>query len=282
VLDDPGGLGPELRSTLEAWVGRGGVAVALLGPRAQSRALGATLSPFAEGGLAWESTSAKGPLTESLAWLGPEASGFADLHAKGRVRLDGSGIGEVRVTGRWDDGAVFLHERDLGRGRLFTVGLPSSPDSSDFALRPGFLAFLDHVLLLARERSGQRRSLPGVQFRFPVASRAEVRDPLGKALARTTEGPAERQSSVFTPEQHGRYRIHSVDGDEERVVALDAVEISSGPRLPSAAPGGGPREGRRRDVNASPEFSLALLGLVGLEAMLRLVRGRRGVAQGSA
>lgn len=275
ILDDPGGIGPEQRKVLAAWVAHGGVAAALLGRRAESAVIGATLEPFAQGALPWESTPSKGLIPSSLEWLGPEAGGLSELAPRGRVRLDGAVSSDARVLARWEDGAPFLVERELGRGVLLSFGLPGSAEESDFALRPGFLALLDHVLGLARERSGQRRGLPGTAFRFPVTSRVEVLAPGGASLPRELEGSADRRSHVFIADRAGRYRVRGSDGDEERIVTLDPEEILTPPRSAQSSRAAEPLTGRRRDVDASPEVARLLIGLLALEVLLRLVRAMR-------
>ncbi|HWA78053.1 MAG TPA: VWA domain-containing protein [Polyangiaceae bacterium] len=272
ILDDPGGLGPEQRSALTAWVTRGGVVAALLGRRAENAVIGATLEPFAQAALPWETSQIKGLAPSSLEWLGPEAGGLSDLSPHGRVRLEGAAGGDARVLARWEDGAPFLLERELGRGVLLSFGLPSSADESDFALRPGFLALLDHVLSLAREHSGQRRGLPGTAFRFPAATRVEVFAPGGASLPHELEGSADRRTQVFTADLAGRYRVRSSDGEEERLVSLDPEEILSAPRIAQTARAAEPLGGRRREVDASPEVARVLIALLGLEVLLRLVR----------
>src|SRR5690606_35825026 len=90
ILDDPSGIAPEARVALTQWVERGGVAVAFVGPRAETLQLGSTLEPFIHGAANWETTTAKGVNVDSLAWLGPEAMSLSELEPKGRVRLDGT------------------------------------------------------------------------------------------------------------------------------------------------------------------------------------------------
>jgi hypothetical protein len=271
ILDDPGGIGPESRAAISAWVSRGGVLVALLGRRAESAVIGFTLEPIAQGPLPWEPTKAKGFIADSIAWLGPEAAGLAELAPRGRVRLEGAVPG-ARVSARWDDGAPGLLERDLGRGVILSVGLPSSAAESDFALRPGFLALLDHVVALAREHSGLRRGLPGLPFRFPAASKVEVRGPSGRLLNHEMEGPASNRVQVFTPDLAGRYRISGPDGSEERLVSFDPDEILASPRVISGGKSAAMASGRRRDVDVSSEVARIGAALLGLEVLIRALR----------
>lgn len=272
ILDDPGGLGPEVRRALEGWLSRGGVALALLGPRAERREIGSTLEPFAVGALPWEKTQAKGLDTATMAWLGPEAQGLAVLNPRGRARLEGGDPKGSRVLGRWSDGEPFLLEREVERGMVITVGLPSSPDESDFALRPAFIALLDHVLALARERSGMRRSLPGQAWRFPVATKVSVEGPEGPLLGREVQTGSEQKQRSFTPELAGRYRVKTPDGEEERTVSFEPEELGTLPRAGAVAAESVGRGGRRPEVDASPEAIMVLLALLAIELVVRIVR----------
>jgi Mg-chelatase subunit ChlD len=272
VLDDPSGLAPEVRSAIEQWIARGGVAAALFGQRAQTAVLGLTLQPFSEGALPWETTRAKGIDVASMSWLGPEASGLAELHARGRVRLESALVNGAAVRARWDDGAPFLIERQLGHGILISAGLPSSPDESDFALRPAFLSFLHHVLSLAREQSGQRRGVPGMPFRFPAQNAVQVLGPDGGPLSPVNDGAAERAQTLFTPDFVGRYRVRAAEGDSERIVAFDPSELRDVPHPPDGDVALPNRSGGSQKIDVSPEIARIVVALIALELAVRLVR----------
>ena len=270
VLDDPPGLGPEVRDALSAWLSRGKVAVAFLGPRAERVQLGSTLEPFAHGAVRWEKTDQKGLDPASLAWLGPEAAALSELLPRARARLDGADLPGARVRARWSDGTPFLLERDHERGLILTLGLPTSADESDLALRPAFLALLDHVLELARERSGPERSAPGAPWRFSVSQQPELRGPGGK-LAPSAAGQSEGER-IFVPELAGRYLIKTVDGSHERTVTLDPAEITTDPREAPTAESGPAEAATAPGVDVSSELVLLLLVLVGLELGVRATR----------
>jgi len=270
ILDDPPGLGPEVREALTSWISQGKVAVAFLGRRAESVQLGSSLEPFAHGAVRWQPASDKGLDPSSLSWLGPEAAALAELAPEGRAQLGGADLPGTRVLGRWQDGSPFLFERDLQRGLVLTLGLSASADDSDLPLRPAFLALLDHVLELARERSGPARSLPGASWRFSTSQQPEIRGPGGVlAPAETGQTDAER---VFVPELAGRYRVKTADGTHERAVGIDPQEISAEPRpnpAQAALPGGQEPE---RGVDISAEIVWLALALVALELGLRGAR----------
>jgi Mg-chelatase subunit ChlD len=275
ALDDPPGLGPEVRDALSAWLATGKVAIAFLGPRAERVQLGSTLEPFAHGAVRWETTAAKGLDPESLSWLGPEAAALTELGPRGRAHLEGADLPGARVRGRWSDGSAFLLERDHERGLVLTLGLPASAYESDLPLRPAFLALLDHVLELSRERSGPQRSSPGTAWRFSASQRTEIRGPGGRLA------PAEAEPSdsgrTFVPELAGRYLVKTDDASTERTVTLDPLEITSEPRQPTAASKvlGAGKSGPGVDV--SFEMVWLLLALVALEVGLRAARAVGGL-----
>lgn len=268
MLDDPTGLAPEARLALGEWLERGGVAVAWLGPRAKSVQLGTTLEPFALGALSWDTTKAKGVEASSVAWLGAPGASLADLAPRGRARLDSALPAGAKVVARWDDGQPFLVERQLGRGLALTVALPTSPDESDLALRPGFLALLEHVVEQAERRTGPKRSVAGTPWSFPAASKSEVEGPEGPLKSEASGGGAEAQRS-FVPELVGRYRV-SLDGQSERrVVTLDETELTTAPREPDKTDERVVTGGVDNQVDVSSEVALVLLALLVLELGLR-------------
>jgi hypothetical protein len=269
LLDDPAGIGPEARESLSRHVEAGAVAAALLGPRVETTKLGSTLEPFAQGSVRWErDPEVDGVTPKSLAWLGVEAESLANLELRGRALLDAGRTTGARVLGTMTDGSPFLVERLLGRGRLFTVTLPSSLDESDLSLRPGFVALLAHWVETAREGRGVRRSLAGEPWRFQ-ADRPRIEGP---------EGPLDVRESgelgrLATPHVRGTYRVTTDRGEELRTVAVDVRELTA---LPQKAPPGFSRPPARASagsVDVSAETALILLSILGLELGLRVARG---------
>ena len=119
-----------------------------------------------------------------MAWLGPEANSLGALSRRGtRARLDDAMIPGARVVGAWTDHVPWMLERHVGRGLALTVGLPASLDASDLAVRPAFLAILDHVLRQADQRVGLGRG-PSPARRGP--------SPNAKAASASTWPPAAR------------------------------------------------------------------------------------------
>ncbi len=267
VLDDPSGFGPEARAALGEWLEGGGVAVALLGPRAESVQLGTTLEPFVSGALAWSSTTSSGVDPGTVAWLGAPGSSLASLGPRGRVRLETTLLPGTNVLARWDDAQPFALARDVGRGLALTVALPSSPDLSDFALRPGFLALLEHVVEQAERRTGPKRTVAGVAWAFPAAKRVEVEGPRGTL----PEAALERDGAqrAFVPELIGRYRIVADGVTEHRTVNLASAEITTLPLEPNQNGERTVTTGVESQVDVSSEVALVLLALLVLELALR-------------
>lgn len=290
ILNDPPGLGPESRGALSEWIEHGGVALGMLGPGSSGLLLSATLEPFAERGARWESSDR--PLDvdpASLPWLGQEAFSLKALTRGGRMRLDGAGLPGSATAGTWQDGVPFLLRRTLGAGLVLTAGLPAAVEHSDFALRPGFLALLDHVVAEAEQRRGPGAGLVGEPWSFPAASKVTIQGPDGPVAVRT-EGCDEALiasdcapgQQVATPELAGAYTVTSGESVQTRMARLDEREITDPPGTALAtaqSTAGGAGSGA---VDASPELALVLLGLFAGELALRVgseARRRRRAAR---
>jgi hypothetical protein len=291
VIDDPPGFSPEARATLSRFLSRGGVAATLLGQRSAATALGWTLEPFGRGASRWEEATGLTVDTASLAWLGPEAASLGTVARRGRVRLDGMEMSGARTNGRWTDGVPLLLERPAGRGLAVTVGLPASLDDSDLALRPGFIALLDHLLRQASQREGGRRTTAGSAWTFPSAKQVSVKGPDGPSPVTrepSDEACAERGAQPGCGDTvlravaaiRGRYTVRIDGATETRIATLDPAEILAEPRAPSAeTPATDSREAAR--VGVSRELSLVLVAIFAAELAVRLFRkwsGRRRAA----
>jgi Mg-chelatase subunit ChlD len=286
VVDDPRGFSPETRVTLSRFLSRGGVALALLGPHAAAAELGLALEPFARGAIRWEAGAKPGVATDSVAWLGPEAASLGELDERGRGRLDGSELDGTRVLGKWSDGVPWITERRAGRGLCMTVGLPSSLDQSDLALRPGFLALLDYVLKQADRLSGSRRTVAGTSWVFSETDKVRIDGPEGPVAVTseqtdgTCAGPSSRcseRAAVAAPAVRGRYEVHLDEQVETRTVTIDPAEIVT-PSRPAGTRAAASTGGERAPIDASGDVALVLVGLFGAELGLRALRrwGRRG------
>ncbi|HVY32387.1 MAG TPA: BatA and WFA domain-containing protein [Polyangiaceae bacterium] len=268
-IDDPPGLTPETRGTITSWLENGAVAALFLGARAHDTQLGANLEPFVRGAVDWE-TLAAGTVNvdvRSFDWLGAESESLKDLAPKGRARLDTALVPGAEVVGRWSDGKVLVTRQELGRGLLFSVGLPVSVEVSDFALRPAFLALLDHMAGEALRRRGPRASVAGTEWWFSATGALQISGSSGPLALREADG-----QRVATPENTGRYEISLNGKAETRFITLAPEEVLNTPQQTLPAAWRKPQAGAAPQVDASPGLGWALLGLLALEIAVRVAR----------
>jgi von Willebrand factor type A domain/Aerotolerance regulator N-terminal len=274
VIDDPAGLSPAVRAALGAWVNQGGVLVGLLGPGVRLTELTSSVEPFARQGVQWEAASPElGIETKSLDWLGDDAQSLAALGIDGRVRLDASDLPGAKIVGRWTDGVPFLFRREQGRGLILTAGLPASVAHSDFALRPGFLALLQHALSSATERRGPSSSRAGTPWLFPADDTPQVNGPMtpndarGSLPIRVSNVTLEKQ---VTPDLTGLYVVETKGRKEERVVILESHELTTVASSVVSRANTTETAVEQGRVDASPEWALMILALFALELGARL------------
>jgi len=293
ILDDPPGLSPESTEAISDWVDAGGVALALFGPRSIQAPLGATLRPFSESPIRWEEladetseeaspqvqASSLGGELAGVDWSGVSDRDLRDLAPAGRAHLSAKA---ENVKGRWGDGSAFLTVVESGRGLLVTTALPSSPEWSDFALRPGFLALLRAALDAAEERRGDRETAVGVPWLIGSNDTPNVQGP-GGSLTPLAAGAAEDCvgdcASVglweVTPELAGRYELETSRGPQVRIARVSESEALT---LPEASAAAADEElaagafGQERTLDITNWAALALVALLVLEILLRLSR----------
>jgi hypothetical protein len=285
LLDDPGGITPEARSALNTFVERAGVAVAFLGPRVDQTPLGATLEPFVHGAVHWESKADGDVNASSLAWLGAEASSMQDLKLRGRAGLSTTDLLGARILATFGDGQPFLTKRELGRGALFTVALPTSVEHGNFPLRPAFLALLDYFLNEARTRRGAAQSVAGSEWSFPLGASVSIEGPRGPLAVRETARAVGGAQKSATPTLAGRYTLRIDDKPEERVATVDPSEITTLPQKPPQNAAQARASANAGSVDASPELGFVALALLALELALRVFRRvtrERGVTSATA
>jgi hypothetical protein len=274
VLDDPTGLTPEQRHTVEAFVGGGGLVLLALGPRAAAAPLGSTFEPILGQGVAWTDAgrAVPDPATAVAALLGSAAS-LEELGADRRATIAPADVAALEPLVKWTDGAPLVARRPLGRGEAWLVTLPFSVDASDLALRPAFLALLDAWVRAALEHAAPRRTEIGLPWKFPADARVEVRGPDGPVVPERDEG-----GWRVMPEVLGSYDLTSYGKTERRVVMADARELDLRPRAATPEATAETLGQRRGDVDVSAQVAILLLGLMAAEMGLRLYARRTSPA----
>lgn len=277
IVDDPPGFTPEQRRALGSFVESGGVLLVALGRRAAAAPLGANFEPLLAQAVGWDSSPAAGVDAASGAtFFGEAASSLADLAPRGRAKLAEQDISTYEPLLKWSDGAPLVARRARGRGDVWLSTLPFSVETSDFALRPGFLALLDAFVTEAKQRASPRRGDVGVPWSFSGARQVEARGPTGPIAATREDGTLR-----IVPVLAGAYRV-TIDGNKElRVAAPVAREIDLRPRAVTSSATSSALGGGVAIVDVSWIMALGLLGLVAAELVLRaLARARNG--EGSA
>lgn len=289
VMDDPGGLSPEVRTALGEWMEAGGVALNLLGPASSELSLSAALEPFVQRSARWQaSEEAFSVDPASLNWLGTEATSLQELTRKGRMGLAGALLPQSEVLGQWDDGTPFLVRRRVGKGLAYSAGLPVDVELSDWALRAGFLSFLQHLLTAAEERRGPRRSLAGDSWWFSAGQKVEVTGPGGLLEVRRErcEGLASPQCDALRqnaePYRAGVYRV-AIDGQSHtRQVFIPPEEILVPATDGPAATGAPIARANQPPLDLSRYLAWTLLAFFVAELGVRAAALRRATRAGAA
>jgi hypothetical protein len=271
VIEDPAGFTPEARRTLAAFIERGGVVFLALGPHAPLAPLGANFEPLVPGSVRWAPSPAAGLDEQASVLFGSTAAGLVDFRPHGRATVDIDGLGSAaHVSARWKDGAPWLIERAMGRGFVFVLTVPTSPDQSDLALRPAFLMLLDRFADATRSRNGAYRITVGEAWTFEGAKSLEVTGP-DKTPLRVVD---EATRKVVMPDRVGVYEI-TLDQDKlTRVVAAAEKEVDGRPRRVNPATNAASLGDTRAKVDLSPYLAVGLLALLVGELGLR-IRARR-------
>ena len=267
VIEDPPGFTPEARRSLAAWIDRGGVVLLALGPHAPLAPLGANFEPLVPGSIGWAPSPSPGLDDKASVLFGSAAAGLLDIRPRGRATIDFNALGSgAQVTARWKDGAPWLIERPLGRGFIFLLTVPTSPDESDLALRPAFLMLLDRLVDATRTRNGAYRITVGEAWAFEGAKSLDVVGP-DKTKLRVADEPGRK---VIVPDRIGVYEI-TLDHDKlTRVVAASEREVDQRPRRVSEKTLSPSMGDTRSKIDLSPYLAIALLALLVGELGLRL------------
>lgn len=280
ILEDVPGFTPSQRRELGAWVERGGVALATLGPRAASAPLGSSFGALVPALVRWRVSPVKGLASGREAFFADASDGLDDLAPRGRASLElESGLTDVKTMAEWQDGAPFLLERRLGRGLVWATTLPLGASTSDFGLRPALFALLERLAAEARSRAGTGRVIVGGSIAVPDGVRAArfvAHDGKVTTLSLASPAPSELSAS-----RAGRYELDAGGATSSRVASLDEREFSAAPlELPEALAGVG-GDGGTPSVDVSSEVALVLLALLVVELLLRaasVLRHRRSTA----
>ena len=280
IVDDPPGFTPEQRRALGSFVESGGVLLVALGRRAAAAPLGANFEPLLTQAVGWDSSPVVGVDASSGAtFFGEAASSLADLSPKGRAKLAEQDVSAYEPLLKWSDGAPLVGRRPRGRGDVWMATLPFSVETSDFALRPGFLALLDAFVAEAKQRATPRRGDVGVPWAFAGARQVEAEGPLGSAPITPTR---EDGTLRIVPFLAGPYRV-TIDGSKElRVAAPLAREIDMRPRAVASSATSSALGGGVAIVDVSWMVALGLLGLVAAELLVRAVTGARSAKREAA
>lgn len=266
IVDDPPGFTPEQRRVLAAYVERGGTSLLALGRGSASAPLGANFEPLLGHAVTWTAPPPDGSAskTSPATFFGESLASFADLDPKGRVRLEDDDLASYDRVLDWSDGLPLVAKKKRGRGEVWLTTLPLSVDTSDFVLRPGFLALLEGFVRSAKERAALQRSDVGSIWTFSGAREVDVIGPNGKV-------PVVRQDHAlrFVPDLLGTYDI-VVDGEKERRVAAPvASEVDLRPRAVASRTTSSDLGGGVATVDVSWMIALLLLALVAGELVVR-------------
>ena len=267
VIEDPAGFTPEARHSLGSWLERGGVALLALGPHAAYVPLGASFEPLLLGPVTWAPSPVPGLDDTAGVILGTTAASLTDLHPLGRATLDAATLlPPAKIVARWRDGAPWMVERPIARGLVIAITLPTSPDVSDLALRPAFLALLDAFVSASRARTGSNRTDVGQVWTFDEVHALQATGPSRKPIP-VTQDPVRK---LLVPDLVGRYRIVADGTTLVRVAAAIEREIDFRPHpVVTTARSATLGEVRSR-IDASPYVAVALLALLATELGIRL------------
>lgn len=267
VIEDPAGFTPEARRSLSAWLERGGVALLALGPHAPLAPLGASFEPLVSGSVGWGPSPVPGVDDRAAAVFGSAAQGVFDLRPRGRATVDLPLLGDsARVVVRWKDDAPWLIERNVGRGFVFVITVPTSADTSDLPLRPAFLTLLEKFMEAARARNGANRTIVGEAWAFEGAKSLEVTGP-DKVRLKVTD---DTTGKLVVPDRIGPYEI-VLDGQKVlRLAAPAEREVDLRPRSVTPQTLATSLGDVRAQIDVSPHIAVTLLGLLVAELGLRV------------
>lgn len=277
ILDDPPGLTPEQRAAVLEWVEGGGVLLLSLGRGAGAAPLGAGFDGLIPGVVRYGPPGADAVDPEKCAFFGTGTASLVNLGTRGRAQLEHSAIEGATTECVFADGAPLLVRREVGRGAILVTTLPFNVDESDFPLRPAFLGLLDRFAEEARSHGGTRRVDVGHDFTFGGATSViGSHSPLDGSKKFDLESKPLHGILHVTAPLAGAYEFKVGEHREIRVATLPEAELDLRPRRVAERAHDEALGGKSPRVDVSPQIAIALLGLLGLETLVRIVlRARR-------
>lgn len=276
ILDDPPLLSAEARSAISDFTSRGNTAVALFGPSASGAQLGSLLAPFLTQSATWRADAPQGLDLGSIKLPLPGASSLQSLGAKGRLAFDESHDPSALVQARWSDQVPFWLTRPLGRGTLQVLGLPSQVALSDWALRPGFLSVLEHLLVQHQQRGHNRVVVAGDRWLFQGDAPVSVEGPKGRVPSSGEESGQSPGHTLVRPERVGRYQVSRGAEVEERIATWPEAETTV-PSQPWPEAAGAKTNPTTGQLDITRYIAIGLLGLLLAEMLLRFATLKGGL-----
>jgi hypothetical protein len=292
-----GGVGQRLRETVE----KGAGLLIVMGEESAARAWAAAAPSLLPGGF--------GPTTDrsadrggTLAYLdydhpvfelfrGPRGGDFSAARFLRYHRLDA----KDGVLARYDDGAVALAERAVGRGRVLVWTSSLDTAWNDLALQPVFLPFLHQLVKYAGRHVTARPSYT-VGDVLDLSAEAELE---GKPAAVTRPGGETERLAAGAPTlelaEPGFYEVRRTDGGswsrlvavnldpaESDLVAIDPEELATAVRPADgvrAAAHGEPAPTREEHEDRQAFWRYLLFTALGLLAAETLLSNRPASAR---
>ncbi len=220
-----------------------------------------------------------------LPFADPRFSDFTKMHFWRHRRLDFSGVENVEVLARFDDGSPAVAQARLGAGAVVVLGSSWSPQDGQFALSSKFVPWMNALLEVSSGRAeGPKLAVCG--DRLPVPAGADsVRFPDGRVEPVEKGGffAGTREPGVYEMQPVGQKIAVNMAGEESRTqpVSMDRLQSLGLPLAAREETGGGSArdleavqvEGRQKLWRWLVVFAL---GCVGVEtAVSAVVSGRK-------
>jgi hypothetical protein len=258
---------------LSAWLQNGGAMLLFLGPGSAAAPLGSGFSPMLAAMVRWRKTSSRGIDVGADELFGESAAGLTDIGARGRAELDIESSTNLRVVSRWQDGAPFAVQHQLGRGLAVALTVPLATSHSDLVLRPAFLVLLTRLVERARALGGVARTTVGHAWRFDGFDEVQVTRGDTAPTEAAVEVVKTGEQVRVIPTLAGHYWVRLAGEKVQRVAAVDPDEVDLRPRQLATDDASTPMGGTSNRVDVSAYVAMALLSFLLLELALRLRGG---------